>query len=149
MKKVLAIIGILLVTGCEKKAEIYHGYTFNDVVKLEENISLFKTKKSTKKEIENFLGSPSFKEIDGDNESFFYVEDIFNKGIIIHTKKSYSRILRIDFYKGKVKNAEIYKIDQDLMFDETLKTQIKGNTMGVLEQIEKNFTSLNSKKVLD
>jgi hypothetical protein len=48
MKNFLVAL-VFLLTGCAKSFEIHHGYTFNDVSKLNDKVEELKAKKSTKK----------------------------------------------------------------------------------------------------
>ncbi len=74
------------------------------------------------------------------------MEDLFKNGIIKKEKKVYSKILRIDFEKDRVISAKIYDIHQSPVFNDTLKTEVKANQLSKIEQMQKNFTQINSTK---
>lgn len=143
MKNFLVVLAFLI-TGCARNGEIHHGYTFQDVSGLNSRIQDLKVKKSTKEEVIKLLGSPTFLEKNSSAESFFYVEDLFKNGTIIKEKKDYSKVLRIDFYKERVRDANIYHVHQQSIFDDSLKTQVKANELTIVEQMQKNFTTINS-----
>jgi outer membrane protein assembly factor BamE (lipoprotein component of BamABCDE complex) len=141
MKKALAFMVFITICGCSSKVEIYHGYTFNDVEKIDEKILTFKS--STKNEVELQLGTPTFAENNDDKISYFYVEDVFKKTPIIGEDKLYSRVLRIDFTADdKVILVEMYKVIGRGYFNSKDKTNVTGHRMGFFEQMKRNLMSI-------
>lgn len=142
MKKSLILMVFITICGCTSQAEVYHGYTFNDVADINKTITTFKS--STKQEVELQLGTPTFLEKDTDKISYFYVEDVFKKTAIIGENKLYSRVLRIDFNSHeKVESVEMYKVIGKGLFNNKEKTTIKGYRMGFFEQMKRNLMSIS------
>lgn len=131
----------IAVCGCTSQGEVYHGYTFNDVEKINEKILTFKS--STKKAVELQLGTPTFTEKDDNKISYFYVEDVFKKTPIIGEDKLYSRVLRIDFNSDeKVELVKMYKILGKGYFNGKDRTTVTGYRMGFFEQMKRNLMSI-------
>lgn len=143
MKKVLTFIIFLAVCGCSSKNEIYHGYTFDDIEKIDIKLHKYKTSKTTTQDVENELGSPTFIERNEGKLVYFYIEDIFNKSPIVGEKKIYSRVLRIDFdLNDIVEGVEFYTVEGKGYFNSSDKTEVKGNKIGFFEQMQKNLTAV-------
>lgn len=141
MTKILILIAFITTCGCTAKGEIYHGYTFNDVEKINELITTFKS--SNKKDVELKLGTPTFIETDINSKTYFYVEDVFQKTPLIGEDKLYSRVLRIDFdHNDQVMLVDMYKIIGKGDFNNQDKTKIIGYKMGFFEQMKRNLMSI-------
>lgn len=140
MKKVIGLIGLLTISGCASKGEVYHGYTFNDLEKID--IKVHNLKHKTKKDLEAELGSPTFSEkIDGQT-TYFYVEDVFKTKPIVGEDKLYSRVLRLDFKGDTVESVAMYKIEGKGYFNSKDYTVVKGHRMGFFEQMKRNLMSI-------
>jgi outer membrane protein assembly factor BamE (lipoprotein component of BamABCDE complex) len=143
MTKVLAFIILLTLCSCSSNSSIYHGYTFNDIDKIDQKINNYKNNKTTRQVIEKDLGSPTFTEKTNEKLTYFYVEDAFKKSPIVGESKLYSKILKIDFnLNNTFQSAEFYKIEGKGYFNNSDKTEVKGNKMGFFEQMHRNLTTI-------
>ena len=145
MQRIFILSLLLTICGCTSKGEIYHGYTFNDVGKIDEKIPTLQH--STKKKVELELGSPTFIEKYSGNSSYFYVEDVFQKTPFIWEDKIFSKVLRIDFDSNEtVKSVQMYRVDGKGYFNNKDKTIVKGHQMGFFEQMKRNLMSVGKAK---
>ncbi len=145
MQKIFIFSVLLTICGCASKGEIYHGYTFNDVGKIDEKIPTLQH--STKKKVELELGSPTFMEKYSGNSSYFYVEDVFQKTPFVWEDKLFSKVLRIDFdYNDNVTSVQIYQVKGKGYFNNKDKTIVIGHKMGFFEQMKRNVMSIGKSK---
>jgi len=144
MKKTLILIISIIICGCTSNVEVYHGYTFNDIPKIDEMIITLKS--ANNKDVESQLGTPTFIEKDINGMTYFYVEDVYEKKPLIGEDKLYSRILRIDFDHHKnVILIDMYKIIGRGIFNNQDKTKIIGYKMGFFECIKRSYLTIISK----
>ena len=150
-KNLLSAILILMISlctvSCTRNAFIYHGYTFNDVSNLKEKVQDFKDSRANSAKVIDVLGSPTLTEILQNNQKqnrkdFFYVENVFVRKPFVGDYKVNTKVLIICFdYEDKVKDFIFIQNKEKNLFDDSMKTTIKGKEMKFFEQIKKNITN--------
>lgn len=131
--KLFSIVVILSLSGCAKN-ELYVGYSFPE--NYQEHLKVGRT---TKNEVLQLMGSPTTESSYGDLTYYYISQKQISKSFF-QPKVEGQEVLALTFNsKDMLKQAKHYDIHdyKATQLDEA-KTTLKGNEMGVLEQMMHN-----------
>lgn len=134
MLKFIAAVVLLTLSGCARN-EIFVGYSFPE--NYQERLKIGRTNKD---DVLEFMGTPTSESTFGDKKYFYVAQKQVSKTFLQPVVET-QEVLEISFdQKGLLNMAKIYDIKnhQMIMLDEK-RTILKGNEMGVFEQMMHNI----------
>tara|TARA_Y100000590_G_scaffold470228_1_gene662908 strand:- start:2138 stop:2596 length:459 start_codon:yes stop_codon:yes gene_type:complete len=136
--KIFFSISFFQLNNCGLKIVDNHGQIYEKNVNFEEII----LGKTTKKDVSDYLGSPSTTSNFDGEQNWYYISSEFKKFVFLDGENTDQKILILSFNKDIVSNKEILLKDSinDIAYEETI-TDSKGKK---LSWIKSFFSNLNS-----